>query len=136
MGQHSASLHLMGQLEQCSPSFFGYGLQRRTASGGVDGDGAQQVAEHMGAAGVESAASAAGKAGDLPETESGDRIASFVKHKGGDAEQTKFPGQGPQSVNVLLQAVPDIDQGVDFLPSALVDGVLQDFGDPSLSGEA
>ena len=59
-----------------------------------------------------------------------------MEDEDGHAEQPQFAGLVAERIDVFLHAVADEDDGVDLLPLALGEGVLEDLADLRLAAEA
>src|SRR5262245_51318032 len=111
-------------------------LERRTAAGRVHRDSAQELAQLLGAVGVEPAVSAVAEAGDLAERLGRRAVPPLVEDEDGHTEQPELAGPVAERVDVLLHAVADENHGVDLLPLALGQSVSEDLPDLRLAAEA
>ena len=111
-------------------------LQRPAASGGIDGDGGQQVSELIRAGQVEGRKGAAGKPGHLLKGGPDLRLLPFLKHEQRHLQHAQFPGQMAEFIRVLFNRITHEHYGPDLLPSMLGGPMLQHFPDLCVSAQA
>src|SRR5438034_449206 len=103
---------LPGQQQRIAASAPAEVLERLVSAGGIDGNGAQELCQLMGAARVEGAIGAAAQPGQLLERRRRNLIPAFVEDEGRQSQDAQLTGEMTEIIDRLLHAIADEDERV------------------------
>ena len=119
----------MGQTQDRAASPAAEVLQGAATARREDGDGAEQVAQHLGAVGIKGAPSPTAQTGNGAQGLFRLWITSLLEDEDRQPQEAKLAGEFGEPRRLFFHGIADQDQGIHLAVLTLLQGMFQDAPD-------